>query len=169
MQNWHSRDDRKTVRIKVRVRTDSGWTDATVHNVSNHGLMLHSLRPLRTNEFIEVARGPNHIVGRVVWSDGAGCGLRTQDQVDIASLLGQPIAPGAAHERRQRERAEARPTRACTIEEQVQSSRALGQSFERVLILIVGAAVSLFAADSAYQTLASPLHEVEEALGVAPH
>lgn len=129
--------------------------------------MLHTTRPLHSNEFIEVARGRSHIIGRVVWSDGAGCGLRTQDQVDIAGLLGKPTAPGVLPERRQTDRSKARPTRMRTSEEQAQINRALGQSFERLMVLLVGAAVSMFAASSAYHALASPLHEVEVALGGA--
>lgn len=167
MQNWRPREDRKSVRIGVRVRTDAGWIDATVHNVSNRGLLLHSLRPLRRNDFIEVARGRHRIVGRVVWSQGAGCGMRTQDQIDIAGLLGKPGVPAPAQEHSKTPQMAARgPVR--TSEEQAQASRALGQSFERLMILVVGAAVSMLAAGSAYEALASPLHEVEMALGAAP-
>lgn len=168
MQTLHPREDRKSVRIGVRVRTDAGWTDATIQNVSNRGLMLHSLRPLRRNDFIEVARGRHRIVGRVVWSQGAGCGLRTQDQIDIAGLLGNPGASSATPERRQKARVAASPAPVRSIEERARASRALGQSFERLMVLVVGAAVSMFAAGSAYEALASPLKQVEAALSKAP-
>lgn len=168
MQHRRPRENRKSVRISVRVRTDDGWVDATVRNVSTRGMMLHSLRPLRRNEFIEVSRGRYRIVGRIVWSQGAGCGMRTQDQVDIAGLLGQSSAPTAGIGKRQGARVSARPAVVRTIDEQAQASRVLGQRFEQIVILIVGAAVSMLAASSAYEALASPLHEVEVALAAGP-
>ena len=168
MQHWRTRENRKSVRISVRVRTDDGWADATVRNVSKRGMMLHSLQPLRRNDFIEVTRGRHRVVGRVVWSEGAGCGLRTQDQIDIAGLLGKPQAPGDAGERRQAARVKVPVKPVRTHEEQARASRALGQSFERMMILVVGVALSTFAAGRAYEALAAPAETIQLALAGTP-
>ena len=91
MKHWRPRYDRKAVRIDVRMRTDTGWIDATVGNASVRGLQLRSGQPVRRKEAVEVARGRIRIVGRIVWVDEPICGLRARDVVDIEGLLADPI------------------------------------------------------------------------------
>ena len=169
MSNWRQREDRKSVRIGVRVRTDDGWVDATVRNVSSRGLMLHSLQPLRRNQFVEIARGRSRVVGRVVWSNDAVCGLHAQDRVDIDGLLAKPEAGGAtpgktfASERRANPRA-ARARHSATIELQADSARLMGRAFEKVALLAAIACSGVIAAGSAYEAMATPLEKVQVAL-----
>lgn len=170
MQGWRPREPRTNVIIAVRLRTDEGWFDATVRNVSARGMRLHSLQPLRRNQFVEIARGKTRVAGRIVWSDGAGCGLHTQDRLDLAGLLAGPGASqsGNAGERRAAARAAVLPAPLRPLEQRAETARLAGHAFERLMVLIVGAAISAFAAGAAYDALAAPLHQVEAALDAAP-
>lgn len=157
------------VRINVRVRTDDGWMDATVRNVSSRGMMLHSLQPLRRNQVVEIARGRSRVIGRVVWNNEAACGLQAQDRVDIEGLLAKPDAIGNSQgvSGRQDRRASPRqaPARhAATIELQSESARLLGRAFEKVALLSAIACGGVLAASSAYEAMAAPLDKVEIAL-----
>lgn len=161
------REDRKTVRIGVRVRTDDGWVDATIRNVSSRGMMLHSLQPLRRNQFVEIARGRSRVVGRIVWSDDMACGLRARDVVDISALLAQPQGGGA--ERPPERRAAARPAasapaRAYVAIDRSDRSRLIGYAMEKAAVVLVFASVSVLAVTSALEAAEKPLEEVRIAL-----
>lgn len=170
MQHWRTRENRKSVRISVRVRTDDGWVDATVRNVSNRGMMLHSLQPLRRNQFVEITRGRHRVVGRIVWSNATVCGLHSRESVDIAGLLAPPTA-GASNEREER-RARPRGTpqaRAIPLGERAAASRALGRTFEFAFVACAASCVAVIATVSVQEALAAPLEEVRLAMaGQAP-
>jgi len=165
MSKLRPREDRRSVRIGVRVRTDDGWIDATVRNVSSRGMMLHSLQPLRRNQFVEIARGRSRVVGRIVWSDGLGCGLQAQDVVDISALLAQPQANG---ERRQAERRaaprSAPPARAYVAIDRADRSKLIGYAMEKAAVVLVFASVSVLAVSSALEAAEKPIEEVRIAL-----
>lgn len=153
------------MRIGVRVRTDSGWVDATVRNVSSRGMMLHSLQPLRRNQFVEIMRGRARVVGRIVWSDDTGFGLQAQDIVDIPALLAQPQASGTVEstERRAAPRP-TRPTRAYVAIERADRSKLIGYAMEKAAVVLVFASVSVLAVTSALEAAEKPLKEVRIAL-----
>jgi hypothetical protein len=157
------REERKTILVSARLRTERGWSDVTIANVSSRGLMLQSVAPLRRNEFIEVRYRQTCIVGRIVWAGGARCGVRTQDDVDIAALLSHaPLKkrkPGM--ERRAAVRfAASRPAAERTAE----ASRRLARAFDWAVVAICGSTAAAFAAQIAYATLKAPLLQVGVAL-----
>lgn len=167
MQNWRPRENRKTVRIGVRVRTDTGWTDATIRNVSNRGMMLQTLQPLRRNQFVEIARGRHRMAGRIVWSRDSVCGLQVREQVDIPGLLAPPDESRAVRgtERRIAQRPEPAPGRyAASLAERAQSSRLLGRAFEKAFMVVALASVSVVAVGSALEAADAPLEQVRMAL-----
>lgn len=166
MKSWRNREDRRTVRISVRVRMDDGWMDATVRNVSSRGMMLHSLQPLQRNQFVEISRGHLRVIGRIVWADAAMSGLRAQDDVDIAALLAKPHPNGAATplERRQGPR-ESAPTRLASLEDRADASRLLGRATEKVFLLAAILCAALLAMTAARETLSAPLQKIGVALG----
>lgn len=166
MKSWRLRENRKTVRIGVRVRTDAGWIDATVRNVSSRGLMLQSVEPLSRNQFVEISRGRTRIVGRVVWSDDANFGLQAQDAVDIAGLLAAPGAagPGSVGERRLAQRPTA-PVRSYVALDRATSSRLMGRAMEAAVVVLAFASVSILTVTSALEAAEQPLQQVRLALG----
>jgi hypothetical protein len=165
MQNWRNRESRKTVRLSVRVRTDDGWIDATVRNVSSRGMMLHSLQPLRRNQFVEIARGRHRVVGRIVWSDATACGLQSQDKVDIQGLLSQPADAAALGSAERRMHVRSRPPQPLPpVGERAAASRAMGRAFEFAFVVTAVSSVAAIAAISMQEALAAPLTQVELAM-----
>ena len=43
MSGEQARDPRRTTFLKVNIRSDHGWTEAIVCNISAHGMMLSGL------------------------------------------------------------------------------------------------------------------------------
>lgn len=80
------------------MRLELGWAVVWVHNLSKHGMMLWSSAPPRPGSYVEVRRAKTTIIARAVWVRDKFFGLRTEDALDISSLLGgaarpAPIAP----------------------------------------------------------------------------
>lgn len=165
MTQWRPREDRKTVRITVRVRTDAGWIDATIRNLSSRGMMLHSVRPFRRNQFVEIARGGTRVVGRVVWSDDANFGLQAQDAIDLHALLAKP-GGGAAAARPSERRAEPRQlTRSYIALDRSSGSRVAGRAMEFAFTVAAFASVSVLTVTSALEAAEKPLNQVGAVLG----
>lgn len=169
MNNRRTRETRKTVRIGVRVRTEAGWRDAILRNVSSRGMMLQTDPPLHRNQCVEIARGRARVIGRVVWSDDASSGLMAQDAVDIAGLLAAPgtnPAPAPAERRSaSRPAASFRPDVAL---DRAIGSRLTGRAMERVGVLLAFASVSILAVTSALEAAEQPLESIRTALATAP-
>lgn len=165
MQHWHHRPHRKAVRIKVRVRTEAGWVDATVHNVSERGMKLHCNPGLRRNEFVEIARGRYRVVGRIVWNADAASGLRSRDMIDMAGLLADPNQRSARLEidRRAAPRP-GPPVRALTLAERAAASQLMGRAFEKTFMVLALASVSVLAVTSALEAVDAPIEQVRVAL-----
>ncbi|WP_133365896.1 PilZ domain-containing protein [Qipengyuania sediminis] len=164
MVTWRNRETRRTVRISVRVRTDAGWIDATVRNLSTRGMMLDSPQPLRRNQFVEVTRGHRRVVGRIVWSEAERCGLHSQDMIDIAGLLATPGTPSGVERRSQSRAGTPAPRRPVGIADQAHFARLVGRTIERGALVIAGAAVAALIAAAALDTLARPFEQVDAVL-----
>lgn len=171
MSQLRPREARRTVRLKVRVRTETGWIDATVQNLSQRGMSLHSPLPLRRNQYVEIARGRCRVVGRIVWSDHVRCGIRAQDAVDIAGFLSNPQAglPPCANDRRAMERTAPPPPTGQVLSARVESSRSVGRAFEFGVILAGIACTAALAIGSVFEVLGTPLEQVGSALAPAPN
>ena len=147
----------------MRVRTDSGWTDATVRNLSKRGMKLHCLEGLQRNQFVEVARGQLRVIGRVVWNDGRMCGVHARETVDIPGLIDQRPARASfpAVERRRSPRA---PIAGGCTADRALNSRLLGRAIERAFIVLAIAGMGGFAVATAYAAAAAPIQEITRAL-----
>jgi hypothetical protein len=167
MTQLKPREERRPAFLRARIRTDHGWSDVTIANVSSRGLMLQASAELRRNCFVEIRHGRVCMVGRIVWTQGAKCGVRTQDAVDIAALLSHPSAARASpgEERRavaRRSPARRRPAAADIAE----SSRRFARVFDWSVMVIAAGAAGAFMAQSAWVVFDAPLTEVTSALAV---
>lgn len=150
------RELRRRVIVPARLRHGATWSDTCILNVSSRGLLIHTGRPIRGGNEVELRRGDHMILARVVWSDGARAGLQSLDLVPVEdiALLGRaraPEAPASMGERRRHPRSR-------------QSTRLRRRAMEFVGVLgIVGslAAAGLTMVDSAF---ARPLMLVTSAL-----
>lgn len=170
MQQWRPRETRRTVRITVRVRTEAGWIDATVRNLSERGMGLSSHQPLRRNQFVEIARGRSRVVGRIVWSDEAYSGMRAQDAVDIAEFLAEPqgASPQRENDRRAGNRVERPAAVAAPLHQQAQSARWFGRALEFAVITAGVVCAAGMAVGGVIEILGAPLEKVGIALARTP-
>lgn len=163
MEHRPPRDPRTTVRLTVRIRADGGWLDATVHNVSQRGMMVRSQYPLRRNQFVEIARGHTRVIGRIVWTTDSACGLRAQDIIDIGALLGQPAATRTAL-REDSARREGGSFAALAMPYRVDASRRLARGFEFTAVVAAIAVTVTLTIDETLDAASEPIEQVRLAL-----
>ncbi|MEA3390401.1 PilZ domain-containing protein [Sphingobium sp. CCH11-B1] len=89
------REPRVLTSIPARMRLEDQWLDVKIMNLSLHGMMLRMARAPSRGSYIEVRRASSVIVGRVVWSKDGQCGVRAQDEIDMATLANAPVQVAA--------------------------------------------------------------------------
>lgn len=152
-----AREQRHDVAVPARLRLQTGWTDATILNLSSRGLMFRTQQRLERGHFLELRRGNHVIVARVVWSDGKRCGARAQDVLPVSDIIHDRKAAraAAAADRRLTPR---------TIAERADSSRRNGRSVEFFVLGMAVACGACLLADAAGSILAVPMARIELAL-----
>lgn len=101
-QERRSTDRVQTVLLVARVIAEHDQGLARLRNVSDRGMGLQLQIPVLLGDAITVDLGEGMTVnGRVMWTCGQECGLRLDEEIDSAALLGEL----AARSRRGRARA----------------------------------------------------------------
>jgi hypothetical protein len=160
------REQRRVVFVSCRLRDDSGWSDMTICNLSSHGLMARCKAPPPRGAFIEVRRGGVSVVGQVRWSRDNQVGIRTQERIDILSLVDDASAQdGERHaDRRAASRkdgaTQAKPTPAALGAR----SRRWSRLFDRAVITSVGIVSAVLLAQQVHSLLAAPLEQARAAM-----
>jgi hypothetical protein len=160
-----AREERRTIFLKARLRTDAGWSEVSIGNISSRGLMFRAQTPPPRGSFIEIRHRSTTIVGRVAWSHGSRCGVRTQDQIDIQGLLApSPIRPRRpGEERRTLPRRPIQQPAPC-IARRAEQSRRFSVIFNWSAIALAGTCAAFVVADVARTALVQPARLVAEAL-----
>ncbi|MGX7895806.1 PilZ domain-containing protein [Tsuneonella sp. HG222] len=160
------REQRVPLCVRARMRFDGSWHDVTIGNASSRGMLLEAPLALERQTFIEVRHCDQVIVGRVVWNRGKRCGIRTQDDVDIALLAGSPSGtrrpPGIERRRSARPPVVARPR--SQVHDAFEQSRLLARSFDFASILLFAVAGAAAVYHGSQQVLGDILHLVIAAL-----
>jgi len=142
------------------MRTNWGWSDACILNVSSGGLLINAgAAAALADGAIEVWHGEHVIVATIVWSKGTRAGLRADGRVPVDDILAisqasslQPSAPPwPAIERRKRPRSH-------------DDSRICGRLIEFAGIAAIAASLAAGAFIMVEQAFAKPLDYVEAAL-----
>lgn len=89
MPGEQAREPRRTTFLKVNIRSDHGWTEAIVCNISSHGMLLRGEGLPGRGSIIEIAGGSVAMAGQVRWSLAGRCGIRTREMIDLAALAGE--------------------------------------------------------------------------------
>lgn len=83
-----SRELRRRVMLRARMRTQSGWRDACILNVSSHGLLINApAAAAGPGSSVELWHGEDLIVATVVWRRGSRAGLCTEDRLPMEEIL----------------------------------------------------------------------------------
>ena len=150
-----AREKRTAVRLSARMRSDEGWSDVQIRNVSPRGMLLHANAAPGAGGYVEVR--PVAIVARIVWSDGATFGVRAQDRIDLKALIeaSRARAAGANGEQPVERRAAPRA--------EVERSRRAGHLMQYAAI-VTAAFTGAAAALGAVRAALAPLRLVEASL-----
>jgi len=96
------REERRRVTTPARMRTDAGWSDVTIRDISSRGVGLRASNPPRRGDYVELCRHNHRLVGRIMWSDGERFGVLLSDAIAVEDLLASRAGwrPGAVDRRR---------------------------------------------------------------------
>ena len=165
------REARKTVRIPSRMRVGEVWMDICIRNLSSRGMLVQCQSPPARGCYVEIRRGSQVIIGRVVWRKEDGFGLRTQDRLDVEAIINEPRlagrpsvrASGTPSERRTRSRS----ATAADAARRLDRSRWLSSLMQFGLLVLAGAAAAGILATEANRILGQPFATVAAALSPA--
>ena len=93
-QGYTNREARRQVLIPCRMKSVRGWGDACIHNISSRGMMVACDDPLIAGEYVDIRRGRQVVIGRVIWRRDRFSGIRTQDVISADALVNEPRFEG---------------------------------------------------------------------------
>lgn len=166
MSFLRARERRVQVSIKARVRSEIGWGDSQICNVSSRGMMVRHIPPPPLGSYVEVCRGPFSIVGRVRWIAGDRFGLQALEDIDLGDLQNPQVKipdPPAERRRRPRPLAAASPATA-DLAARLAGSQRLARRLQLAVVALAGPIMALILTTLAAETLAAPLDRVSLAL-----
>ncbi len=152
-----TRDPRRKVLIRARMRSGAEWGDVLIHNMSSRGLLAAASVDCRPGTVIEIRRVHHVIVGRVVWQSDGYFGVRTQDVIDIDGIVAakppahKPVRAGEGDGDRR-----AATRRAIPLAEREARSRRFAAGFQFAVLVIAIGAAAVFAAQRVGGLLSRP-------------
>ena len=154
-----TREARQKVMIRARMRSGVSWHDVCILNLSRRGLGIQAAEPPQRGTYVEICRGSQVIVARVMWAKGHRAGLHSQDAIAVQALVREDPANdrGAAPnvERRRAPR---------SMQQRHERSRLIARTMEFACVGLAGLAFGLVALGSIEQALARPIAQVRAAL-----
>ena len=166
---YKPREARQPVLIPARMNTGPSWTEVVIHNLSSGGALLACDDAPNRGTYVEIRRGKQTIVGRVVWRKERFFGIQAQGRLDVAAIINEPRLasrpksandPGSAYERRSQSRMEAD----AQIARQLENSRRWSAAFQYGIFLVLALSAAGLAATEVYQLLAHPFSQVQSHL-----
>jgi len=152
------REERVKTLLPARVRSETGWSDACILNISSRGLLLYSTCGASPGAFVELRRGNHLVVARVVWRKNGRMGLWSPEKVNIQGIISDQVAAaagrssGSAAERRRIPRTE-------------QQNRERAKAMEFLATVLIASSLAVCAVFYVHEVMAKPLSAVRAALG----
>jgi hypothetical protein len=126
---------------------------------------IQAAEPPARGSYVEIRRGKQIIVARVVWAKGHRAGLRSQDVIFIPAFIADLVSPaaqaqplassGSLVDRRQSPRA---------VGQRLENSRLLARAAQFACVVLFGGAAAYAAFGAVEQALAQPLSQIGDAL-----
>jgi len=157
-QTLRQREERLRTLLPARMRSQSGWSDACILNISSGGLLVYSPGEATIGSSVEIRRGANLIIAHVVWRRNQRIGLCSHGRVPIHHLLDNDSVAAAVTsdvavqaERRKQPRSS-------------DKSRLQARAMEFVGTLFVGITLAVAAAAAVADVISTPISVVTAAL-----
>jgi len=165
------REPRKRVKTPARMRTEAGWSDVTIRDISSRGLGLRCSRAPRRGDYIELCRHHHKLVGRVMWSEGETFGVLLSEPIVVDHLLSSACARAKSAERRLRPRAGGSLQQAANQRVALVSMAQSSQHASRLMNFAAVAAIAcigaVLAADLASSVLSQAMNAVSAGLALS--
>jgi hypothetical protein len=145
--------------LPARMRTEAGWSDACILNISSRGLLIYSNGAAQQGSFVEVRRGGQLVIARVVWRKNQRIGLHSPDPVHVEDIIGADKAAAATVST-----AAGAPMERRRIPRDAERSRQHGRAAEFIAMVLVGGALAFAAMASVEESLARPFAAVDQAM-----
>ena len=146
--------------LPARMRSESGWSDACILNISSRGLLVYSSGFAPAGSFVEIRRGGQLVIARVVWRQNQRIGLCSPDRVHVQDIIGAETAAPAL---------EATPNGDCCDRRRVarheEDSRSQAQAIQFIAAVLFGAALAFAALHAAKESFARPIAQLDKTLG----
>ena len=153
------REDRRRTMLPARLRNQSGWSDACILNISSRGLLIYSNAAVQPGSFVEVRRGGQLVIARVVWRKNQRIGLCSPDPVHVDDIIGADSAAAATVST-----AAGMPIERRRIPRDPERSRQHGRAAEFIAMVLIGGALAFAAMVSVEESLAKPLATIGGAM-----
>ncbi|QXT37465.1 PilZ domain-containing protein [Sphingomonas sanguinis] len=164
---YKNREARRQVLIPCRIKSVRGWGDACIHNISSRGMMIACDDPLAPGEYLDLRRGSQVVIGRVVWRRDRFSGVRTQDVISAEAMINEPRLEAKPNgSRRSEERCVTRQGMAGEIDaaRRMERSRSLSQAMQFGALGIFGLVAAVTIATQIGHVLAAPTARIARAL-----
>lgn len=149
------REQRRRVMLPARMRGKCGWSDACILNMSSRGMLVYSKGTADPGAFVEIRRGGQLVVGRVVWRENQRMGLHSQDPVRIADIINSAAAADAPCPAAERRR----------VPRTSDKSRTYARAMEFLFVVALGATLAASVGYEVKDVLDRPFIAVRAALG----
>ena len=140
------------------MRSPSGWSDACILNISSTGLMVYSDGAAEPGHTVELRRGGQLVIARVVWRRNQRMGLASHDPVPVEDIISSETADAA------RTTAEGFHVERRRQPRDPEKSRQTGRAFEFLSLAVAGTLLAGAAGAFVYDALVRPAHAVQAAL-----
>lgn len=162
------RDPRRKTLVQARIQHGAARQNVSILDISSRGMLMQSVTPPECGAYVEIQRGRQVIVARVVWTNHQRFGVRTQDDLIFADLLQSPSGPASAQEPAQNPDPSpshhAAQRKHSATSAAYNRSRHLSRATEFVSIAMVGAIAATMAIGAVVEALASPMLKILTAL-----
>lgn len=162
---YKARETRHTVLIPARMHSGASWSDVVIHNLSANGALIACDDAPERGSYVDIRRGRQTIIGRVVWQKGRFFGIRARETIDINTITNEPRLAGkpkAANkpEAGQERRAHARMNADADVARRLEQSRRRSSALQFMVFAVAAFSIAAFAAVQVKEVLSRPLSRV---------
>ena len=167
---YKNREARRQVLIACRMKSVRGWGDACIHNISSRGMMIACDDPLQPGEYVDIRRGRQVVIGRVIWTRDRFSGIRTQDTISPDALVNEPrleSRPAPCDVGGDRRHVRQRLVSEIDTARRIERSRAISGTLQFAALGLFGIAAAVTIAVQVGHVLARPTQHIASALSSA--
>ena len=166
---YKAREVRHSIFVPARMCAGSSWTSVVIHNISSRGALLASDEAPARGTYVEIRRGQQTIIGRVVWQEDRFFGVKSRETIHIQAIVDEPrlsSRPNSTEKREASRDRRASPRRQMKVDaaRQLEDSQRWSAMFQFCVFVLLGILVAGFVASEVYDVISKPMAKVRSAL-----